>query len=103
LSFIGIDPAFASRIHVNIEYPELSKVARLSVWTNFLAQSNPKHVLKAHKITADDLDKLSELEMNGRQIKNTVKTAQLLASHNKVALEAAHIWKVLTISEKPSA
>ncbi|KAF7904687.1 hypothetical protein EAF00_002021 [Botryotinia globosa] len=32
----GIDPAFQSRIHFSIHYPDLTESGRVTVWTNFI-------------------------------------------------------------------
>ena len=33
----NIDPAFQSRIHVSMRYPDLTSTSRRSIWANFLA------------------------------------------------------------------
>ncbi|KAF2090153.1 P-loop containing nucleoside triphosphate hydrolase protein [Saccharata proteae CBS 121410] len=89
-----IDPAFQSRIHISLEYSELSIESRRTVWTNFLAASP-----QAHKITQRNLDSLALMNMNGRQIKNILKTAQLLASRKQATLEYEHIVTVLDVTQ----
>jgi hypothetical protein len=73
----AFDPAFKSRIHLAIKYNPLTKAFRRDLWCNF--------VIRASKDTWPDwmdgacLDQLSLPELNGRQIKNIVRTAQALA------------------------
>lgn len=128
------DPAFQSRIHISLDYPELSIESRLTVWKNFLAHHNvaqaaarerpPKNPVSAikpveepkeiteeeltkrhlactqpHTITSRQLDTLSLMNMNGRQIKNVLKTAQLLASRKGEGLKHAHITTVLEVTQ----
>ncbi|GAB7357498.1 hypothetical protein MBLNU459_g0032t1 [Dothideomycetes sp. NU459] len=132
------DPAFQSRIHISLDYPELSIESRNTVWKNFLKQHNatqesarerpPKNPISAiktgaatgtteattsaeeirkkheaatqpHAITERQIDQLALMNMNGRQIKNVLKTAQLLASHKGEVLQHSHIMTVLDVTQ----
>ncbi|KAI6350849.1 hypothetical protein MCOR25_010339 [Pyricularia grisea] len=88
----NIDRAFQSRIHVSLEYPDLTPASRAAVWRNFLGgrMSVPER----------DIDDLAEIELNGRQIKNVLKTAQLLANRKGSALKSEFIHTVLAIEKK---
>lgn len=104
----NIDPAFASRIHVAMQYGNLSAASRKRVWRNFLlgagaggGQDKAKR-LRA-KISEKDLDELAQLELNGRQIKNAVKMAQLLSLRKRSALERGHIDTILAIEKRRPA
>ena len=88
------DPAFQSRIHISLEYPELSIESRLLVWKNFLGVLPLENT-----ITATQLEQLSLMNMNGRQIKNVLKTAQLLAHRNESKLNHEHIMTVLDVTQ----
>ncbi len=46
-----------------------------------------------------DLETLAANEMNGRQIKNIVKTARLLSKQKKVPLALGHIEMVLKVKK----
>ena len=143
------DAAFQSRIHISLDYPELTIDSRKQVWRNFLAQHNvvqsaarnkgstPAHgsgAAKAsydaspaasaigvgadanieadpeadnkllastqpHDISDKQIDSLALMHMNGRQIKNVLKTAQLLASRKAEALKRDHVMKVLDVTQ----
>ncbi|KAK5267440.1 hypothetical protein LTR99_006631 [Exophiala xenobiotica] len=67
----NIDAAFHSRIHVTINYPNLSVESRRHVWETFLGKDSGVH--------EKDIDRLAQVDLNGRQIKNMLKTAQMLA------------------------
>lgn len=84
----AFDPAFESRIHLTIEYPKLDFTSRLHVWGTFV-RPHDESSQYASNITERELEKLAAEEMNGRQIKNVVKTARLLAAREgrKLALE----------------
>jgi hypothetical protein len=91
-----IDAAFQSRIHVSIEYPDLTAASRRTIWANFLKGSTIKSSL-----TDNDIAELAELKLNGRQIKNVLKTAQLLASRKKSdTLDRKYIETILIIEKK---
>jgi hypothetical protein len=62
-------------IHVALKYNDLSVSSRRVVWTNFLAKLGPGRA----EISEADYDALEAYELNGRQIKNAVKTAKSLA------------------------
>ncbi|KAJ0424931.1 P-loop containing nucleoside triphosphate hydrolase protein [Aspergillus carlsbadensis] len=87
----NLDPAFESRIHVAIEYPELNIAARRQIWAQFL--SGPE----TEPFSSDELDSLAEVTLNGRQIKNVVKTAYLLASEQDRKLGSDLVHTVLRL------
>ena len=90
------DPAFRSRIHISLEYNELSPQSRRQVWKNFL---EPLGADDRHCITDRELGLLARMSMNGRQIKNVLKIAQLLALHKKKPLAYEHIMNVLDVTQ----
>ncbi|KAL8909443.1 MAG: hypothetical protein Q9171_005041 [Xanthocarpia ochracea] len=92
----NIDAAFQSRIHISMEYNELPTSSRRHVWSKFLSAGGSK----THKFSAADLDKLAGYQMNGREIKNVLKIAQLLAAKKKETLEAGHVESVLAIEKR---
>ena len=129
------DPAFQSRIHISIDYPELSPESRRKVWETFLgrhndaqaaarlkphktpatsikpaagsidetqesaAESQRESLTQPHAITKQEIRQLSLLKLNGRQIKNMLKTAQLLANFKAEALAHKHIKTVLDCTQ----
>lgn len=93
----NIDAAFQSRIHISMQYDELSASSRRHVWVNFLNTSSKD---KRHSFSDEELDKLAGYNMNGREIKNVLKTAQLLASKKGKALGYEHVQSVLAIEQK---
>ena len=88
------DPAFASRIHISLNYKELSVASRRTVWKNFLDNSPHDHV-----ITTQELDELARLDMNGRQIKNILKIARLLATRQDAKLNREHILTTMEVTQ----
>jgi hypothetical protein len=50
-------------------------------------------------LTDSDLENLASIEMNGRQIKNVIKTARLLCKQQNVPLGLAHVEMVLKVKK----
>ncbi|KAF5588709.1 TOB3 (member of AAA-ATPase family) [Fusarium pseudoanthophilum] len=90
----AFDPAFESRIHLTIHYPNLDYTSRLHIWKTFVNIGTD-----GSNLSEDELDELAGVELNGRQIKNVVKTARLLATHEKTQLAMSHINTVLRIKK----
>jgi AAA+ superfamily predicted ATPase len=88
------DPAFQSRIHISLDYQELSIESRKTVWSNFLDNSSQEHT-----ITAAQLKELARMNVNGRQIKNILKIARLLASRKNESLSHEHIVTTLDVTQ----
>ncbi|PLB53311.1 P-loop containing nucleoside triphosphate hydrolase protein [Aspergillus steynii IBT 23096] len=88
-----IDPAFESRIHISIRYPQLSPESRRQIWSQFIAARN------IAQFSEDELDQVSSLELNGRQIKNLLKTAHLMAQAEKCQLNYEHVRIVLDLRD----
>lgn len=88
------DPAFQSRIHISLDYQELSVKSRRTVWKNFLDNSPQEHI-----VTKEQLDELARMNVNGRQIKNILKIARLLATRKEAKLSHEHIVTTLEVTQ----
>lgn len=66
-----------------------------------LQESDDLHLKRTlpHQITDGQLKKLCDLKMNGRQIKNILKTAQLLASKKREGLSYEHVTTVMEVTQ----
>ncbi|KAL1955242.1 hypothetical protein VTO42DRAFT_8901 [Malbranchea cinnamomea] len=96
------DDAFQSRIHVALRYGDLTTKAKRAVWKVFLekVQQQAKEAGEtAIKFSEKDYDALARHNLNGRQIKNSVRTAQALALNEKTPLSMEHINRVLDVAE----
>lgn len=58
-----------------------------------------QRLTEPHKISPDEIMKLSDLRINGRQIKNFLKTAQLLAIYKEEPLSYSHLETVVTSTQ----
>ena len=91
-----IDPAFESRIHLSLQYSDLDPAGRKIVWKNFLGSCIDESA-SAQGFSGLELDKLALHELNGRQIKNVVKSALLLAQRKGERLGFGHVDAVLMV------
>ena len=92
----AFDEAFLSRIHVALHFRELNRDARRKVWAAFLRKVSAGLVLG----DSAALDTLAAREVNGRQIKNAVRTASSLAASRKVPLSYKHLADTLDAMEE---
>ncbi|KAH8145615.1 uncharacterized protein LAJ45_10416 [Morchella importuna] len=87
------DEAFQSRIHVALKYNKLDRDARMQVWKNFMNFDD----LKGGK---ELLESVIDRELNGRQIKNCVRTARSLAESEGKRVDLSHLMVVLDIQQR---
>ncbi|KAH7370954.1 AAA family ATPase [Rhexocercosporidium sp. MPI-PUGE-AT-0058] len=92
------DEAFKSRIQLAIHYPALEEKGRWEIWSNFI-NSLDKATAKVDELKLK-VDLLSRSKLNGRQIRNTVKTAMQLAEFRKEILDYTHFERVLEVADE---
>ncbi|KAJ5297529.1 hypothetical protein N7508_007778 [Penicillium antarcticum] len=90
----NIDPAFESRIHISLHYKDLDSNSRRHIWAQFLGRS-----ANTDAFTDEQLDQVAEVALNGRQIKNVIKTAGLLAWAQEGDLKYDHVKTVLALRD----
>ncbi|PWY96267.1 AAA family ATPase [Aspergillus sclerotioniger CBS 115572] len=93
------DDAFQSRIHVALRYGDLTTKAKRSVWKMFLERVQAMEGVQTATFTEKDFDLLARHNLNGRQIKNSVRTAQALAVNEQNPLSMEHIKRVLEVAQ----
>lgn len=71
-------------------FKPLNPESRKKIWIN---------ALRGTDIATTDLENFAANDMNGRQIKNVVKMARLLAKDENASLQASHIRDVLEVIE----
>ncbi|QRW04247.1 AAA family ATPase [Ceratobasidium sp. AG-Ba] len=120
----SFDDAFLSRFSVALRYPDLDRESRKVLWSKFLVLAGAsveenKSIGSLKAITASgidgavtegiatprhfslaDINKLSLKTLNGRVIKQTVRTAQALAVSAGEQLSMSHVDTVLKISDQ---
>jgi hypothetical protein len=87
----NFDQAFHSRISVALKYPDMSAVTRLQIWKNLLEASGLGHIRP---------NKLAHYEINGRQIKNTIRLAITLAKSESREVTAEDIVGCIRLAEE---
>lgn len=89
------DHAFQSRIHLLLHYDNLSCTAKEEIWMAFLRRVQ-------HNISADQIREISKKDMNGRQIKNTMKLAVALSNREQESLCFGHLLRTMRVIEAGS-
>ncbi|KAL8720922.1 MAG: hypothetical protein Q9181_007817 [Wetmoreana brouardii] len=97
------DQAFQSRIHITLGLPTLDQPRRTDVWMLFLEE-----LAKSQRLSSGQLDELqdqviqtwSRQSLNGRQIRNSVRTALLVAEKKKEIVSRKHFETVLRIGKE---
>jgi SpoVK/Ycf46/Vps4 family AAA+-type ATPase len=94
---VNFDAAFQSRIHLAIKYPGLSESSQRQLWTTFITNDsrNPQPDWLDEML----LDDLATRKLNGRQIRNVVRTAMALAVVESRSLEPQDIYTSLEAME----
>lgn len=85
------DPAFHSRISIAMHYGSLDQTAREKIWLN---------LLQAAGIQGIDGHALSLYNLNGRQIKNTIRLAQGLARQEGVDVNYDHFMTCIDLGQQ---
>lgn len=88
----SFDSAFKSRIHLALKYTALDHQRRKELWKLFTSRASKEAPEAWDEIV---LDTLAKFDINGRQIKNSVRTASTLARSMNMALGKEHIDIVL--------
>ncbi|CAG8650752.1 391_t:CDS:10 [Dentiscutata erythropus] len=83
----------ALRISLILKYYDLDESARAQIWRAFLDRADGKDKSQV------DIDKLKQLQFNGREIKSAVRLAKALAtiSDPDAIITAQHLEKILNI------
>ena len=94
------DQAFQSRIHITLGLPILDQPRRTEVWTIFLQELAKSQNLSPGQVAGLQSQAActwSRQALNGRQIRNSVRTALLVAEKKKEVVSEKHFETVLRI------
>jgi SpoVK/Ycf46/Vps4 family AAA+-type ATPase len=94
------DDAFQSRIHIALRYADLDHKAKKSIFKIFIERVRVLEKADLMPFNEDDYDSLARQNLNGRQIKNTIRTAQALAVNKGEPLSMRHIREVLDVLQR---
>ncbi|KAI1134750.1 hypothetical protein F5Y05DRAFT_199591 [Hypoxylon sp. FL0543] len=93
------DDAFQSRIHIALRYDDLDMKAKRAIFKIFIERARAVTGIDLTPFDEDDYTSLARHNLNGRQIKNTVGTAQALAVNKGEPLGMRHIREVLNVQQ----
>jgi hypothetical protein len=98
------DDAFQSRICMGLKYGALVAKQRKEIWRNFVnkvkaCEERAGLDMSGWDVGEEELVELSKKELNGRLIKNAVRTAQSVALSEEKRFSMRHIRGVLTVME----
>ncbi|KIJ54631.1 hypothetical protein M422DRAFT_41879 [Sphaerobolus stellatus SS14] len=94
----AIDHAFLSRIHIALHFRDLSEDALRAIWAAFLVKAGVSMGCNP-TVSDDQMDSLAKRKINGRQVKNAVKTATSLALSRGESIHYEHLVQVLGMME----
>ena len=87
----SLDPAFQSRVTCALRYDPLSLESRKEIWSSMMTRLNID-------LSAVDVNELAKVDINGRQIKNTLQLALALARHEEVSVTQKHLLETLDVT-----
>ncbi|KAG5950093.1 hypothetical protein E4U53_005493 [Claviceps sorghi] len=94
------DEAFQSRIHIALRYDGLDSKAKKAIFKLFIERVKAHGKLAVEPFTDENFTQLAKHDLNGREIKNMIGSAQDLALNKAEALSMRHIQQVLDIHVK---
>lgn len=92
------DEAFKSRVQLIVHYPKLEKDDRRRVWFKFLANLRKTRSDPQLNELEDRVEDLSTIELNGREIRNAIQIATLLAEFQGGPMTSEHLMKVIGVA-----
>ncbi|KAL4918407.1 P-loop containing nucleoside triphosphate hydrolase protein [Aspergillus aurantiobrunneus] len=96
----AFDEAIKSRVNLTLHYPALDESSRRRVWSNFITRlhcTNPR--AKTDQIL-ENVDELAKFSLNGREIRNSIQTAMLLAEFRDQPLQYSHLLEVIDVANE---
>lgn len=99
---VGVfDEGFKSRIHLSIHYDKLDLASRKQIWQNFIdrLESTEKAPINLTDLKRH-LNDLSRFDLNGREIRNSIKLARQLAFFRGDELDFKCIKHVVGVSSQ---
>lgn len=94
------DEAFKSRMQLAVQYPHLNRHGRFEIWLNFFNALKEAGVEFDMSELTKKVPMLAEHNLNGRQIRNTIKTARQLAAYRKKTFEYEHLKAVIDVTNE---
>lgn len=87
----NIDNAFYSRITLSLKFDEADRDKRFKIWQNLLSSAKID-------LPNEEVMDLSAIPMNGRQIKNNIRTAITLSRYRKRAISLKLLLEIIELT-----
>lgn len=94
------DEAFKSRIQLAIHYPRLDTAGRSKIWYGFIDDLEKRGLTEDPASLRSSVPALADKPLNGRQIRNTVKSARQYAEYKKEPLNTEHFEAVVEVANE---
>ncbi len=76
----ALDDAIRSRVMLNLEYPDLDQSARMHIWKTMFHAAGLS-------LDSNDFTELSQVQLNGRQIRNLARLTRIMHPEGKVTTQ----------------
>lgn len=86
-----------SRIHISLHYEPLTAEVRGRLWTAFLQKAGLQN--ETDEADAELMNKLRQRNLNGREIKNVIKTATTYAAYHGRTVNIHDILRVVNVTD----
>jgi len=100
LSVGTFDEAFKSRVQLALHYPAIDEQGRGEIWHDFIQELQKQGANANHELLKSKVGALARDNLNGRQIRNSIRTARQLASQAKEPLSYDHLRKAIKVAQE---
>ncbi|KAK1759718.1 P-loop containing nucleoside triphosphate hydrolase protein [Echria macrotheca] len=94
------DEAFKSRVQLALHYPAIDERGREEIWLEFIQDLQKQGADANYPQLRERIPALARNPLNGRQIRNAIRTARQLASQAKQPLSYDHLRKAIKVAHE---
>ncbi|KAI5459411.1 P-loop containing nucleoside triphosphate hydrolase protein [Mariannaea sp. PMI_226] len=94
------DEAFKSRVQLALHYPAIDEEGRGEIWRDFIQDLERQGADAMFDQLKAKVGALAGYNLNGRQIRNSIRTARQLASQSKEPLSYSHLGKAIKVAQE---
>jgi len=94
------DEAFKSRVQLALHYPSINEGGRAEIWLDFFHELRKQGANINYELLKSKTDILAKDNLNGRQIRNCIRTARQLASQANEPLSYDHLRKAIKVTQE---
>jgi hypothetical protein len=102
--YATVDAAFRSRVNIHLVFTPLSVASRLVLWRKFLSRLPPswKGMNVLEHLSDGDMEELARWELNGREIKNAIKTVKTWCDCKDVSMSLVRLESGIKVTAPQS-